>query len=885
MAFIYYICVFRDNFICRIMDCDKLLSIHQEELLEKFGEYPEEIFEIDSWNDKTSVWGEIISHFAENTVFNRRCLYRKWNDDNGFRTAVTKKFRLPSPSFEIEENSDTNSDVIFKFQPNFTSSRLDDISDINESLAELNENETEHLYPTSDSSIHHDTIQFTGECKKGSKRANEDVANSIEEEIQQIYKIDRILRFPLSHEEWNSIKPEVNENTLQPHWTEMFHKKFEEVNPFCPVIFKFHKLKKENSRKSTGPLLKAYAKCKHSGCTEYIFMMHNWPEQDKSVEVFVERAGPVAHPLGQKRKRHMRGAIRKKYLQKLQVDKPSVLHYKLLGEMKEEVLDAGNLSHPQSIDVLKKVSSEGRRAEDLHRDPLLELIVERNIYKDEDDESHEILGYIQHLSIFPFTVQLFTEKQIDLCIELLSKGKCILNLDATGSIISNVIPEEKKRIYYYALVTGGNHNKSVTVPVAEMISNDHTVPSILHFLNKFKHALTKRKGKVANPKRIETDYSFPMINSVLLCFNNESIGKYLCRAWNVLNFTYTKKQLSSFTVLHLCASHMIKNFRNNISKIVIKDKGMAEFITYVFTLMQNSTSLAEVDSIFVSMNHVLVAKKMNQTAQNHLEELQRRIAQLDRTSSSYNHPNDHQFPDQVELDPTAVEGSTLRDISPFTKHFEEIKITTDANEHSSQETNPYYAPNVFLHIVQNFMHILPLWSGLLLDNIGRYASDCEVFQKPEETRATNAIVESWFRTVKHEVLSGRKKLKPGEFIRKMHVTIKGRLRSIQYKVKDAFKAKKENPDDMNHETEEETWTKRGKTSATKVPKYFSSPKSIPAPKKRKKASKPAKRSISESEGKNWNGLLNLENNCWLNSTIQALRGINLQQKLMNCKLF
>ena len=217
MAFIYYICVFRDNFICRIMDCDKLLSIHQEELLEKFGEYPEEIFEIDSWNDKTSVWGEIISHFAENTVFNRRCLYRKWNDDNGFRTAVTKKFRLPSPSFEIEENSDTNSDVIFKFQPNFTSSRLDDISDINESLAELNENETEHLYPTSDSSIHHDTIQFTGECKKGSKRANEDVANSIEEEIQQIYKIDRILRFPLSHEEWNSIKPDVNENTLQPH--------------------------------------------------------------------------------------------------------------------------------------------------------------------------------------------------------------------------------------------------------------------------------------------------------------------------------------------------------------------------------------------------------------------------------------------------------------------------------------------------------------------------------------------------------------------------------------------------------------------------------------------------------------------------------------------
>ena len=78
---------------------------------------------------------------------------------------------------------------------------------------------------------------------------------------------------------------------------------------------------------------------------------------------------------------------------------------------------------------------------------------------------------------------MHTEEQIRLfnCYE---KDIVVLNLDATGSIISNPFPGFT-RIFYYALTFKHPKYKMSPVPVAEMISNDHTTAEITHFLHEW----------------------------------------------------------------------------------------------------------------------------------------------------------------------------------------------------------------------------------------------------------------------------------------------------------------------------------------------------------------------------------------------------------------
>ena len=78
---------------------------------------------------------------------------------------------------------------------------------------------------------------------------------------------------------------------------------------------------------------------------------------------------------------------------------------------------------------------------------------------------------------------MYGSKQIDL-LKLIKNSAIILNLDATGSLISKP-PFTKNKIYYYALTLQHSENSISLVPVAEMISNDHSTAEISHFLNKW----------------------------------------------------------------------------------------------------------------------------------------------------------------------------------------------------------------------------------------------------------------------------------------------------------------------------------------------------------------------------------------------------------------
>ena len=63
-----------------------------------------------------------------------------------------------------------------------------------------------------------------------------------------------------------------------------------------------------------------------------------------------------------------------------------------------------------------------------------------------------------------------------------------------------------------------------------------------------------------------------------------------------------------------------------------------------------------------------------------------------------------------------------------------------------------------------------------MGDIDRYANNVEQEFGPQPTRDTNATVENWMKLVKKDTLCDNLRLKPGVYARKMHQTLKGRIK-------------------------------------------------------------------------------------------------------------
>ena len=136
-------------------------------------------------------------------------------------------------------------------------------------------------------------------------------------------------------------------------------------------------------------------------------------------------------------------------------------------------------------------------------------------------------GYIQHLQVDPFGLHMYTDASVRILIEHLKRKEPVtLYIDATGGVVTK-IPNQPKRVLYYAMVLPGSGREQPPLPVSELLSNEHSVPTLsfwlMETLRKIKKCTTRKV------RQVETDYSWALINSVLLAFNKESIETYLNR--------------------------------------------------------------------------------------------------------------------------------------------------------------------------------------------------------------------------------------------------------------------------------------------------------------------------------------------------------------------
>ncbi len=203
---------------------------------------------------------------------------------------------------------------------------------------------------------------------------------------------------------------------------------------------------------------------------------------------------------------------------------------------------------------------------------------------------------------------------------------------------------------------------------------------------------------------------------------------------------------------------------------------------------------------------------------------------------------------QEEDDDDRTNAQTIVGRSPFTYEFKKVLkevqgvLEKEDSESTHKEENAYFCPGILDVLFDTYLGIFPLWSGLLLGDLKRYANDKEDYSfVPSKTRDTNCHVERWFGIVKHSILRKQRRLRPGTFVRQMYGSLQGRYREhvMAHNFSERLLLRPISKKDITQS--QEGWAKRdGSKPQTAKSKFYTAPSTVPFPKKAKSIKKGSK---------------------------------------------
>lgn len=221
--------------------------------------------------------------------------------------------------------------------------------------------------------------------------------------------------------------------------------------------------------------------------------------------------------------------------------------------------------------------------------------------------------------------------------QLIKKQNPVWYLDATGNIHKNV--NSQNRLLFYTAVMHDIVNKQI-IPFFDFISSSHTVFSITKYLNCAKNILSKITTLNLIAPVIVCDFSWPLINSALLSFNNCTMNYYLKYTFSLLYKDNSNAKViemnndNSFkncnTYLYLCSTHFLKSmikkskyYERKIEKTVINT-----FI-FAFSLIQNSITVDQIENYMINVYNIFQNKYLDKTVTYSLEVLKTELINRD----------------------------------------------------------------------------------------------------------------------------------------------------------------------------------------------------------------------------------------------------------------
>lgn len=528
--------------------------------------------------------------------------------------------------------------------------------------------------------------------------------------------------------------------------TDDFNNIFNITHPICVLRFEWHKCAHGVSQRRS---FQAVASCKHSLCTKYRFVYVDAiqePHVLRKIQVFRDK--PVLHLKGEAHRRFVKGAIRKRLAEELLKYSAAKKKLKMIADVPPGVLEHGNLNRAPSSMILQKISSDYTARNDLSPDTYQFILKLMEKFK-ETWRGKVVCNYIQHFSLRPFGVVLFTEDQLRL---LLRQETAFVFFYSTGSIFAKPLGIEKAMYYYSMILAGIEAEDKGPICVAEYISSAHSVPFITNFLMQFNYAIRLLSPREPYIHKLETDYSLALLQSASLALNKMSLIDYVnCVAQNSV-------RLQSMTVHHVCSSHMLKTALKQFrlmsmsqQQIAIATKAMANLI-YVDSLDKGL-------KVYECMLKLFVYETSEQEVKACMKSLEdfSNIDQLDEgveESSMY-----YDF-DEIEFQTTLKKSDSIY----FRKFSARSEALSKMYKSSNAKDNKLYCPQLMKYVLGWWLPYFAVWSAVQINH------------KFDLLRDSNAPVENWQKIIKHQVYDGKKKINVARFIQQQEELLPARIR-------------------------------------------------------------------------------------------------------------
>ena len=403
---------------------------------------------------------------------------------------------------------------------------------------------------------------------------------------------------------------------------------------------------------------------------------------------------------------------------------PYRAHQEQILTAPEAELRDGNVTEAPSVHVLRQAAAE-KRARSRYSPRVVEDIgLMMRISQRLDAQSRYLKGDIHFNADTPFVVHVYRESTMN----RYRASPTTVHFDSTGSVTRKVGTREP---CYYALVAGGTE-ESWSYPVAHMLSERHNVPTIAHFLLQLAYDYRVANGGTATlqPPRVVTDCSWALLHAATLAFNHVSLPVYLDACW---------KGTPPATLVSLCTAHFSHQLSSAITiRLGRKKKKERQQLMWLFGRMQQVTTVDDLDRLFQCVCQLLLSKEV--------PNLSIKIREEDETEDEIE--EDGKPPQDAD-----VKWQSYRRSTEAGRHFEAVKqnvekgLAQDSPQQDEDIHNGSFCPALMEYVLSSVMPLAPLWTQLTTDG-----------------PVSNACVESWHKTVKRQILMGKKRLPPGELI-------------------------------------------------------------------------------------------------------------------------
>lgn len=454
-------------------------------------------------------------------------------------------------------------------------------------------------------------------------------------------------------------------------------------------------------------------------------------------------------------KSHTTGAHKERIDKILQKNTPYVTRALLAsqlvadGEGEPSLLPTRNTLQIQKYRS-KKLSENFRY---LHTDPVSALALLNN--------EIDTLNCIHNVGLCPFFTMYSTPVQAALLKTESKRSRMVMSIDATGANVKlsplSAISEhtgKTKRCFLYVihlrLSDGGS------VPVYQMLSQDHSSIQISFMLQKFKSQHDYR-----HPCELIMDESAALLLSSIDTFTPvKSVHEYLDLVYDLM--ITEGKALSSMTYIRLDRSHAIKSILRNQA---FKRKISHEAETFYKRLMGFLLQQTDVKVCEDLMRKMLI---LVHTRYQHSQSITDNIKELEYISSTHkidqNYKNKtYETPDSnIEIDVSEKKSKNKF----YTWILSMVEFSSELNESCNKNdyaVNPYYCESLQNSLVE-ILSRLPLYGNILN----------KVFDS-NNTVPTSSPTETDFDVIKNDLFQSKLNIRVDEFVKKHLIFTRGRL--------------------------------------------------------------------------------------------------------------